>query len=236
MFNSRLMNEIEIRNKLMPINKAYTIEEVMNAIDYYIEKTKRRVTIEYILLNNLEDKIDISIFNETNYQPMPLEENQNWCGGNGNMIAIDWKGDIYPCIRYMESSLGSVPPVVIGNINNGIMYNDKCKKCVYFLHLMDRLSQSTEECINCTVARGCAWCQAYNYQDNNGQFGTRAVYICNMHKAAALANCYYWNLYYWKYNKNQRFKLWLSDKECLKIINEDEMWMLKTLAFPEIIE
>lgn len=45
----------EIRNKLMPINKAYPIKELINAIDFYIEKTNRRVTIEYILLSNIND-------------------------------------------------------------------------------------------------------------------------------------------------------------------------------------
>jgi hypothetical protein len=39
-----------------------------------------------------------------------------------------------------------------------------------------------------------------------------------MHKARALANCYYWNLNYWKNNENTRMKLWLPDEEALKII------------------
>jgi hypothetical protein len=38
------------------------------------------------------------------------------------MISVDYKGDIYPCIRYMESSLGNeVPPVIIGNVYDGVM-------------------------------------------------------------------------------------------------------------------
>ena len=45
----------EIRNKIMKINKAYKIEEVMKALDYYIEKTNRRVTIEYIMLAGIND-------------------------------------------------------------------------------------------------------------------------------------------------------------------------------------
>ncbi len=45
----------EIRNKIMKINKAYKIEEVMKALDYYIEKTNRRVTIEYIMLDGIND-------------------------------------------------------------------------------------------------------------------------------------------------------------------------------------
>lgn len=45
----------ETRNQIMPINKAYPIEKLINAIRYYIEKTNRRVTIEYILLQGLND-------------------------------------------------------------------------------------------------------------------------------------------------------------------------------------
>ena len=45
----------EIRNKIMKINKAYKIEELMKALDYYIEKTNRRVTIEYIMLAGVND-------------------------------------------------------------------------------------------------------------------------------------------------------------------------------------
>lgn len=47
----------EIRDQIMPINKAYQIEKLIEAIRYYIEKTNRRVTIEYILLKDLNDSI-----------------------------------------------------------------------------------------------------------------------------------------------------------------------------------
>ena len=45
----------EIRDKIMKINHAYKIEDVMKALDYYIEKTNRRVTIEYIMLAGIND-------------------------------------------------------------------------------------------------------------------------------------------------------------------------------------
>lgn len=45
----------EIRNKLMPINKAYPIEELISTIKEYIEKTNRRVTFEYIMLEGVND-------------------------------------------------------------------------------------------------------------------------------------------------------------------------------------
>lgn len=45
----------EIRNKIMPINKVYNISKVMEAISKYYEITNRRVTIEYVMLNNIND-------------------------------------------------------------------------------------------------------------------------------------------------------------------------------------
>ena len=187
---------------------------------------------DYILENNLEDELYISMYEENLFHPKDKNDTQNWCGGNGAMISVDWKGDIYPCIRYMESSLGNnIQPIIIGNVNDGIMTNAKCRNCIMTLKGVNRINQSTEECINCPIAEGCAWCQAYNYQDS-GDFHHRATYICIMHKARALANCYFWNLYYWKHNENIRFKLWLSDEECLKIISQEELDLLKALQYP----
>jgi len=75
------------------------------------------------------------------------------------MISVDWKGDIYPCIRYMESSLGNqVEPIIIGNVNTGMMVDAKCKNCINRLREVNRITQSTQECIECPIAEGCAWC------------------------------------------------------------------------------
>ena len=45
----------ELRSKLMPINKAYHLEELMITIKEYIKKTNRRVTFEYIMLEGIND-------------------------------------------------------------------------------------------------------------------------------------------------------------------------------------
>ena len=45
----------EIRDKLMPINNKYKIEEVIDAVKRYIDKTNRRVTFEYIMLDGIND-------------------------------------------------------------------------------------------------------------------------------------------------------------------------------------
>lgn len=45
----------ELRTRIMKINRAYPIKKLMEAIDYYIEKTNRRITLEYILLKDVND-------------------------------------------------------------------------------------------------------------------------------------------------------------------------------------
>ena len=45
----------ELRNQLMPINKAYPLEELMQAIRYYTSENNRRLTFEYILLKGVND-------------------------------------------------------------------------------------------------------------------------------------------------------------------------------------
>jgi 23S rRNA (adenine2503-C2)-methyltransferase len=46
----------ELRTRIMKINRAVPIEKLMQAIDYYLEKTKRRITLEYILLKDVNDR------------------------------------------------------------------------------------------------------------------------------------------------------------------------------------
>ena len=45
----------EIRNKIMPISKAYKLNDLMDTIKKYIQKTNRRVTFEYIMLDGIND-------------------------------------------------------------------------------------------------------------------------------------------------------------------------------------
>ncbi len=51
----------EIRNKIMPINKVYNISKLMTSLKNYIAKTNRRVTIEYVMLNMVNDSKDNAI-------------------------------------------------------------------------------------------------------------------------------------------------------------------------------
>ncbi|HCM88295.1 MULTISPECIES: 23S rRNA (adenine(2503)-C(2))-methyltransferase RlmN [Vagococcus] len=46
----------DVRTAMMVINKAYPLEKLMDAVDYYIAETNRRVTFEYIMLSNVNDR------------------------------------------------------------------------------------------------------------------------------------------------------------------------------------
>ena len=51
----------ELRTKLMPINKAYPLKELMKSIKYYLSKTNRRITFEYIMLDGVNDSIECAM-------------------------------------------------------------------------------------------------------------------------------------------------------------------------------
>ena len=46
----------EVRNKIMPINRAYPLSELIPALKAYLEKTNRRITFEYVLLSGINDR------------------------------------------------------------------------------------------------------------------------------------------------------------------------------------
>lgn len=46
----------EFRDTLVPVNNRWSVEEVLNAAKYYVEKTSRRVSIEYALIRDKNDQ------------------------------------------------------------------------------------------------------------------------------------------------------------------------------------
>lgn len=135
-----------------------------------------------------------SFYTESMGKPMDcMLENQNWCGA-GKMLSVDAVGNFYPCTRFAQYSLRDKKAWIIGNIHEGIDKN----KLRPFLTL-DRCTQSSQECIDCEVASGCAWCQGENYDAaDTPTVYQRSTAICKMHKARVRANNYYWNKLYRK--------------------------------------
>jgi len=48
----------DVRTSMMPINKVYSISEVIDACKYYIDKTNRRITFEYALVDGVNDSLE----------------------------------------------------------------------------------------------------------------------------------------------------------------------------------
>ena len=48
----------KIRNKIMPISLKYPLDQLMDAVKYYEATARRRVTFEYILLEDINDSIE----------------------------------------------------------------------------------------------------------------------------------------------------------------------------------
>ena len=48
----------ETRNKIMPINKKYSITENLEAVRYFAKQTDTRITFEYVMLKDLNDRSD----------------------------------------------------------------------------------------------------------------------------------------------------------------------------------
>ncbi|NLM53034.1 MAG: 23S rRNA (adenine(2503)-C(2))-methyltransferase RlmN [Firmicutes bacterium] len=84
----------KLRNRIMPINKKYPLEELLDACDQYASLTGRRVTYEYILIDGLNDEprnakelagllkgrlchvnlIPFNAVSEINFRPSPPEK------------------------------------------------------------------------------------------------------------------------------------------------------------------
>lgn len=191
---------------------------------------------DYLINNNLYDKVFFRFFSENYYLPLDENENNNWCGGvlidnkTPGYYAINYTGNIYPCIRYMESSLNNKQaPIIISDIYHNKNNIQLYKQNIKLLSNITRRSQSTDKCFSCPIAAGCSWCSAYNYEE----FGTpnkRATYICEMHQAAALANTYFLNKLYQTLNMSQRALLRVPKEWALNIIDEKEYNFLYLLS------
>jgi len=128
-----------------------------------------------------------SFFNDFIGKPLSKENDQNWCGSGHAMVAVDAVGNFYPCVRFLEFSLAKKPAIMMGNIYDG--FDTKVRD--RFVSIK-RSSISPQECMECEVASGCAWCPGFNYDNDEEQaadgIGKRAIHICKMHKARVRAN------------------------------------------------
>ena len=185
---------------------------------------------DWLFENDLEDNMYCSLYVEDFFHPKEPTDLDLWCGGDGMMLSCDPDGYLYPCIRYMESSVGDdVPPIRIGDVWSGIGKTEEYNACIHCMDCITRRTMSTDECFDCPIAEGCSWCAAYNYQCT-GNLDSRATFICPMHKARALANAYFWNMYYIKHGDSKRFTVYVPPEWAIPIIGEEEYNFLLFLS------
>lgn len=84
-----------LRNQLMKINKVYPLEQVIDAVKEYLKITNRRVTFEYILLNNVNDQ-----------EEHALELSKLLKGINGYVNLIPYNETSH--IEYKKSSMDQI--------------------------------------------------------------------------------------------------------------------------------
>ncbi len=176
------------------VNINVVFEDVWSEGDDVLFEKQLIELADAIIENEYYKEYACSFFTENIGKPMDcVSDNQNWCGA-GKMLSIDAAGNFYPCTRFAQYSLRDKKAWIIGNVRDGIDKN----KLRPFLTL-DRCTQSEQECIDCEVAGGCAWCQGENYDAaDTPTVYQRSTAICKMHKARVRANNYYWNKLYRK--------------------------------------
>lgn len=159
---------------------------------------------DYIIDNDLYNQIFIALFDKNLIHPFPLDINtlnEGMCGGTRpSMLSLDYKGEIYTCIRFMESSLnGKQKPLPIGNIYDGLLSNDEYKKNYHLLTDDIDQTERAKQCITCPIGGRCKWCSGYCYEEF-GEPKQRTTYTCEMYKAQVRANKYYWDKLFKKLN------------------------------------
>ncbi|MGN7762107.1 radical SAM peptide maturase, CXXX-repeat target family [Paenibacillus sp. 22594] len=165
-------------------------EDVWHEGDELIFEDQLKKLADYILENDLWIDHKIRFFQKGSFGLPFTEEdlNSTYCG-TGNMVAIDYQGKLYPCLRFVDYSLNNREGYSVGDIYSGFN-RDKLRP----FEVLTIRNQSPKECIECSVASGCSWCVGNNYDvADSGTIFKRTTFNCEMHKANCRANDYFWS-------------------------------------------
>ena len=153
------------------------------------------------------------------------------CGGVGSMIAIRPNGDIYPCLRYMPTSVGNnVKDLKMGSVKEGFIGREENSEVLNMMDKITRRSQTNDICFECPLSNTCASCSALSHT----VYGTpnkRTYFSCIQSIAEHLANVYYWNrllIKHPEYNLSVRKNV-IPDEWSLLVIDKDELDDLKLI-------
>lgn len=189
----------------------------INAQDMY----KQLIQIaDWLVENNLQDQIYFSMFEDEKYTFKENLLDDGYCGvSQHGMLAVDHEGYLYPCIRFMSSSIGEdIPPFKIGDIDSWIGGKQEYEDNLKLLKTLTIRNMSPQKCLDCNYNSGCSYCTGLCYQD--GDITKRTIYHCQMHQATCLATKYFYKI---TRDKNSFDKINIPVLEdSLKIISQDE--------------
>ena len=198
----------------------YAYEPIYTPLDARVLYDQLKIVSDHLIAT--KRVIACSILDHNIGYPVAKEDDKNYCGGSGGMLAFDTQGKAYPCLRYCPISIGKekAEKICIGDMQ-GIYNTPHTAKIRDYLDAITLSSQSTPECINCPVGVGCGWCSAYNYE-STGDVNRRVTNICWAHKGRTLASCYYHNKRYLELRDTTPKAVLLPEKDALQIIPREE--------------
>ena len=165
-------------------------EDVWKEGDPELFESQLMSLADYVIENRKYDEYKVAYFSPSRGLAVEKEDlNKNRCGAGYKSLAFDWKGNIYPCIRFLEMCDADKKKMIIGNIKKSINYN-----LLRPLAAATWESISPEKCNVCEFGTECGWCLAHSLSEKN-TIMERCTYICEMHKANARANKYFWTKY-----------------------------------------
>ncbi len=91
------------RSSLMPVNKAYSLKDIAESLKYFVEKTGTRPTFEYLLLKDINDRLDDAKALATYCRQFPIKINlieYNNVEGSGFQHSPEKNRDEF--VRYLE--------------------------------------------------------------------------------------------------------------------------------------
>lgn len=71
----------ETRSRIMPVNRRYSVDELLSACSRYFDKTGRRISFEYSMINNV---------NDTPYHAELLADKLSGTGSHVNLIRLNY--------------------------------------------------------------------------------------------------------------------------------------------------
>lgn len=96
-------------------NFAWVIEDTWDDNDLMIFSEQLRKITERL----------IKVTTNTKRFPFKHFDKSSGCSAGQNLVAVDTEGNIYPCHRFFFHNIENRDNVILGNITDGIIYNDR---------------------------------------------------------------------------------------------------------------